>query len=204
MGIQALKQREMQIEREGNLVLIPKMVKKNKVEFVHSFVPTVKDKVLTNAPEDIPPNLLYLVQVEEVPPFLQLLLFLFRFWELLEGCVRNAGLLGKFNALLREPRYLSNKILRENDSNPMEGDSIVRPVVEEGLGNMRLTTFEPLQVIGHIAFLQDFPDILAFFPNLTTLRLLFTRLATHVLSRGHTHNPEKPDAEENVRMKHWG
>ena len=83
----------------------------------------------------------------------------------------------------------------------MEGDSVVGPVIEEGLGNMRLTTFKTLQIIGHIAFLQDFPDLLTIFPNLTILWFLFTRLATHVQRRNHTLNPEKPDAkDENVRM----
>ena len=83
----------------------------------------------------------------------------------------------------------------------MEGDSVVGPVIEEGLGNMRLTTFETLQIIGHIAFLQDFPDLLTIFPSLTILRFLFTRLTTHVQRKKRTLSPEKLDAEdENVRM----
>ena len=87
------------------------MIQKNEMTFVHPFIPTIKNEILTNAPEDIPPYLLYLMQVEEVAPFLQLFLFVFRFWELLEGNIRDAGLLGEFYALLREPRNLSNKIL---------------------------------------------------------------------------------------------
>ena len=92
MGIQALKQREMQIEREGNSVLIPKMIKKEKMEFVHSFIPTIKDKVLTDIAKHITPNSFNLLQIKEVSILLQLLLLSIRLREFFVGRIGDAGL----------------------------------------------------------------------------------------------------------------
>ena len=190
-----MKKRKPQIEGERNSILMSEMIQKHKVTFMHPFTPTIKNKILTNATENIPPDLLNLMQVEEITPFLQLFLFLFRLRELIEGGIRNAGLFSEFYALLGEPRNLGYKVLRKINSNTMEGDSVIGPFFEESLGDMRLTTFKTLQITSHISFLHDFPDFLASFPSLTIFWFLFARLTSHIQRKKHTLEPEKPDAE---------
>ena len=68
------------------------MVKKDKVEFVHPFIPTIKDKVLMNTAKHIMPNTFNLLHIKEVSILLQLHLLFIHLWEFFVGHIGNTGL----------------------------------------------------------------------------------------------------------------
>ena len=77
----------------------------------------------------------------------------------------------------------------------MEGDSVIGPILEESLCDMRLKSVKSLQITSHFSFLHDFPDFLTSFPSLAVFWFLFARFASHFQRKKHTLKPEEPDAE---------
>ena len=70
MSFQTMKQGESQIKGKRQSILVSKMIKENKVIFMHTLISTVENEILMGTQQHILPYGFDLVHVEEIPALL--------------------------------------------------------------------------------------------------------------------------------------
>ena len=135
-----------------------------------SLSPTIKNKIIMNTRQHIPPNNFNLIQFIEVPNFLQFL----------ECCIGDASLLAEFYSFHRKTHNLSNKFFYQFHGDPIQSYPIFKLVFKESFCNVRFIPMKSLNVGHHITFVQNFPHRGLSLPSLTIACLLLSWFPSHL------------------------